>query len=111
MKNGVSRRITLFALAMAGVGWLVPMAQAQSPAPISPGGLDLQTTLQKGLKARRPIEFQFIANVSQMVADGELDESLVITAFLSARKHRPYPFPYFLFTLQRLAPNVGGSLF
>jgi len=112
MKIALSFRVRLFALAMAGVGWLVPAAYAQSPTAITSGGLDLQTTLQKGLKARRPVEFQFIAMVSQMVENGQLDQGTVIQALLYARQKRtPYPYVYFCQSLQYLAPQVGSGLF
>jgi hypothetical protein len=63
------------------------------------GTPDLKTTLEKGLKARRRAEFDFIHHVIAMVDNGELPRSLVESTFLWARKEaaakRSYPFIYF----------------
>ena len=56
------------------------------------------------------MEFAFIARVSQMVDDGELPQSVVISAFLWARKKKPYPYPYFALALQNQYPAVGDGL-
>ena len=106
-------RYALLALALAlGIGMLIAKAIADPPssAPIAPGGPNLQTTLEKGLKARRPVEFAFIASVVQMVDDGTLPQSIVNTSFLWARKKRPYPFPYFRQSLRLQAQQMGVDL-
>jgi hypothetical protein len=80
---------------------------------IAPGGPSLQTSLEKGLKARRPVEFQFIAQVVQLVEDGTLPESTVITCFLWARRNRPYrqyPCAYFMAALRNQAAQMGVAL-
>ncbi len=96
---------------VAGLIWSASTVRGQTSAqPIADGGPDLQTTLEKGLKARRPVEFAFIAQVIQLVDDGTLPENMVLTSFLWARKHRPYPYPYFAASLRRQAATLGVSL-
>jgi hypothetical protein len=97
------------ALLMLGVGFASSNAWGQG-GQIAPGGPDLQTALEKGLKARRPVEFQFIAQVVAMVDDGTLPRSVVITTFLWARYKRPYPFPYFAFGVRDQAAAMGIAL-
>lgn len=77
---------------------------------IAPGGPSLQTSLEKGLKARRPVEFQFIAQVVQMVDDGTLPRSTVITSFLWARRYHQYPCVYFMAALRTQAAQMGIDL-
>ena len=89
---------------------VLTLADSPSSTPIAPGGPDLQTTLEKGLRARRPVEFDFIASVVQMVDDGTLPVSIVQTSFLWARKKRPYPFPYFRQSLRIQAQQMGIDL-
>ena len=99
------------AILMLSIGWSAANAWGQGDTgQIAPGGPDLQTTLQTGLKARRPQEFAFIAQVVEMVGDGTLPRSMVVTSFLWARKHRPYPFPYFEFGLRAQAAQVGVQI-
>jgi hypothetical protein len=86
------------------------LADSPSSQPVAPGGPDLRTMLEKGLRARRPVEFTFIDDVVQMVDAGTLPESIVQTSFLWARKKRPYPFPYFRQSLKVQAQQIGVSL-
>jgi hypothetical protein len=75
------------------------------------GTLDLKTTLEKGLKARRRAEFDFIHHVIAMVDSGALPRSLVESTFLWARKEaaakRSYPFVYFEHGLKARAKKQG----
>jgi hypothetical protein len=109
----ISRRYLLaqglFWAAGAGCAMLLSSA-ARADSPIAPGGPDLQTTLEKGLRARRPVEFEFIASVVEMVDDGTLPASIVQTSFLWARRKRPYPFPYFKQSLIQQAKLIGVDL-
>jgi len=101
--------LTGVAIFMLGIGFATNNAWGQGGS-IAPGGPDLQTTLEKGLKARRPVEFQFIAQVVELVDNGTLPSSVVITTFLWARRHRPFPFPYFEFGLRNQATQLGIAL-
>ena len=103
----LARFLLLLVLAAAVEAPALPGA---ADAPIAPGGPDLQTTLEKGLKARRPVEFDFIDSVVQKVDAGTLPASIVQTSFLWARKKRPYPFPYFRQSLRIQAQQMGIDL-
>lgn len=72
--------------------------------------IELRTMLEKGLRARRPEEFEYLAQISQMVTDGELSEKLVRSTFAWARKKRPYPFQYFQRALEVRAKRLGIRL-
>ncbi len=108
----VGQGLLLGVLLALGVGIWTPGAVAQTPSslPVAPGGPDLQTMLEKGLRARRPVEFAFIASVVQMVDAGTLPQSIVQTSFLWARKKRPYPYPYFRQSLRAQAQQMGVDL-
>ncbi|HEX4130103.1 MAG TPA: hypothetical protein VHZ24_08675 [Pirellulales bacterium] len=84
--------------------------QAAGPAAIgtNPGiAIDLKTQLEKGLRARRPVEFAYIAEVVAMVEVGAIPKSLVDSSFLWARKQRSRQLQYFQFALQRQANRIG----
>ena len=65
----------------------------------NPGGAriaELQDQLESGLKARRPVEFAFIARVVARVEDQQLTTGEVKSVFQWARrKNKHSPFPYF----------------
>ncbi|HWL74695.1 MAG TPA: hypothetical protein VNQ74_12560 [Burkholderiaceae bacterium] len=73
-------------------------------------GPTLQERLEKGLKARRPSEFAFLANVAKRVEEGSLPRSLVDSTFFWARNKRPYPFPYFERGLKERAKKLGLTI-
>jgi len=50
---------------------------------------ELQDLLEKGLKARRPEEFQFIGKVVAMVKNDKLPVRIVLETFHWVRKNRP----------------------
>jgi hypothetical protein len=100
----------ILVVAALGFGWTAATVNGQSGTPISPGGLDLKNTLEKGLKARRPVEFEFIARVVELVDEGTLPQGTVITSFLWARRHKPYPYPYFEFGLRNQAAKLNIQL-
>jgi len=69
----------------------------------------LKDLLEKGLKARRPVEFEFIGTVVQLVDGGQLPQTMVQSTFLWARKKRVrYPFQYFEFALRQRAKDELG---
>ncbi|HEV3417210.1 MAG TPA: hypothetical protein VG056_10365 [Pirellulales bacterium] len=70
----------------------------------------LKDTLDKGLKARLPSEFAFVANVVGKVDDGTLPLSLVESTFLWARRKPDHPFQYFQQGLTLRAQKIGVSL-
>ena len=71
---------------------------------------DLKQTLKSGLKARRPVELDFIDRVVTMVKNGDLPISLVQSTFLWARRHQPRPYPYFERGLRERAAKSGISI-
>jgi len=72
--------------------------------------ITLKDQLEKGLQARRPQEFAFIAHVVSRVEEGSLPRSLVDSTFLWARSKRPYPFPYFERGLKVRAKKAGINI-
>lgn len=73
-------------------------------------GLDLQETLEKGLRVRRPQDSRFVAHVALLVDQGVLPESLVMSTFQWARKKRKHPFQYFERALLIQAEKLGISI-
>jgi hypothetical protein len=85
------------------------VAAAAEPPPVNAGGvsgLDLKTQLEKGLKARRPVEFQYIEQITQLVASGDLPREMVTTTFVWARKKPSRQLQYFQFALQTRAKKL-----
>ena len=71
---------------------------------------ELRDQLEKGLKARRPEEFQFLNRVISMVENQTLPLELVKSTFQWAReraKNKRYPFPYFERALRLRAAQLG----
>jgi hypothetical protein len=102
------------ALICAAVLWLAACdrAAAQDNGGLNPGPVEkpsLKDVLEKGLKARRPVEFEFIGTVVQLVDDQQLPQTMVQSTFLWARKKRvKYPFQYFEFALRQRAKDELG---
>ena len=92
-----------------------PTAAARQPNPsIKPSVAadvgDLKFQLEKGLRARRPKEFQFVDLVVKMVRNDTLPLAMVKSTFLWARKKADstrYPFPYFERALRVRATKQG----
>jgi hypothetical protein len=66
----------------------------------------LKDQLEKGLRARRPIEFQFVRTVAQLVENGQLPRELVLGTFSWARhkyRDRKYLVPHFEQALRQRA--------
>ncbi len=71
---------------------------------------DLKDQLEKGLKARRPTDFAFLAKVILLVEMNKLPLSEVKAVFQWARKRGAktnYPFPYFERALKIRAKKLG----
>lgn len=88
---------------------LVASALAAGSSPGTPGGVqvDLKVRLEKGLRARLPSEFAFIAKVVSLVNEGELPLKLVDRTFLWARKKPKNRVQYFKRALRILAARIG----
>jgi hypothetical protein len=105
------RASIVFVVAL-GLAWPWP-ALAVNPPPLNGGGvanLDLKTQLEKGLRARRPVEFAYIAQIVALVESGDLPESLVTSTFVWARKKPTRRLQYFQFALQTRAKKLHVQL-
>jgi len=94
--------MVLSMIALAGTTCL-PTAFAKDPRPIDGGGvtgLDLRTQLEKGLYARRPVEFEYIDEIVKLVEKKKLPRTLVTSTFIWARKRETRQLQYFQFALQ-----------
>jgi len=83
-------------------------SMGQQPAVAAGGvvGLDLQTQLEKGLLARRPVEFEYIQQIVDLVDSGDLPREMVTTTFVWARKKPTRPLQYFQFALATRARKL-----
>jgi hypothetical protein len=108
----IAKRALILSLVLlvAASGAAISLAAPVADKPIAPGGPDLKTMLEKGLRARRPSEFAFIQRVVKLVNQGKLPIAVVETSFLWARPKRPYPMPYFMETMEVRAKKVGIDL-
>ncbi|HEY2839981.1 MAG TPA: hypothetical protein VGJ26_12575 [Pirellulales bacterium] len=71
----------------------------------------LKQQLEKGLKLRRPIEFQFVDRVVKMVEDGKLSIDTVNKAFAWSRERNSFrPYVYFEQSLIELAKRDGVEI-
>jgi hypothetical protein len=75
----------------------------------------LQDQLEKGLKCRRPQEFEFVDAVVAKVEHGDLSRQIVVETFAFARKRAAkygtkYAFPYFQRGLEERANKAGTPL-
>lgn len=110
------RRLFLITAAIAG---MTSAASAIPPFPSRRTGAsrppDLHDQLQKGLKARRPEEFEFIDRVVTLVDQGKLSLKLVNSSYGFAKKRaaqqrRDYPIVYFRRALEVQADRAGIDL-
>ena len=85
--------------------------RADTPSSVTAGGvapqLTLQGQLEKGLKARRPVEFQYLADVVRLVEQGQLPRTLVDSSFMYARRMPSRQLQYFQFALRARASKLG----
>ncbi len=88
------------------------LAQSSRVNPTSPYvQITLRQQLQQGLKCRRPLEFQFVNHVADLVDQGKLPLDLVNISFDWSRKRNSHiPFVYFQQSLTMLAAQKGFKL-
>lgn len=94
-------------LAVLPMVWLLPATAGSRLAAQQPVQLDLQQRLEKGLEARRPVEFAFIRRVVQLVHDGRLPQPLVDRCFDWAKRKPKNKVQYFKFALRKIAADLG----
>ena len=109
------RRFVIESLsAVAAAGAAVVSFAEEPPGSLNPAPAitvaNLEQTLKNGLKARRPIEFDFIKLVVDMVKDEQISLELVQSTFLWARRKQPVPYPYFERGLRERASKQGIAL-
>jgi hypothetical protein len=88
-------------------------APAAGPPPIDGGGvrgLDLKTQLEKGLRARRDVEFAYIDAIVKLVAEEKLPRKLVTTTYQWAQRKPVRRLQYFQFALQARAKGLHVKL-
>ncbi len=75
------------------------------------GVATLTDQLRFGLKARRPVEFEFIDLVVDKVEQKLLPRDMVLSAMTYAQtKNKDRPYPYFEFSLKKRAAAIGVEL-
>jgi hypothetical protein len=75
------------------------------------GVATLTEQLRFGLKARRPVEFEFIDLVVDRVEQKLLPRDMVLSAMTYAQgKNKDRPYPYFEFSLRKRAAAIGVEL-
>jgi hypothetical protein len=98
--------LVMLAFSALPAGW----THAEEPV----GGaevISLEDQLKTGLKARRPEETEFIAEVARLVDTGKLPRKLVDSTFTWAmRRRQTYPFPAFERALRLQADRLGVGL-
>ena len=73
--------------------------------------ITLRQQLEKGLKCRRPVEFQFVDHVADLVDQGKLPIDMVNKCFDWSRQKNSFrPFVYFARSLTIMAEQNGFSL-
>ena len=98
-------RTLVFAACSLSIGG---MARSQE----EPRGVaTLTDQLRFGLKARRPVEFEFIDLVVDKVEQKLLPRDMVLSAMTYAQtKNKDRPYPYFEFSLKKRAAAIGVEL-
>ncbi|MDZ4821031.1 MAG: hypothetical protein SGJ20_18855 [Planctomycetota bacterium] len=104
-----TRRNFLRSLAVLGTAPLIGIANAAN-SPLDGSADEFRKVLNAGLQSRLPSEFAFVDLVVQKVEAGTLPRSLVESTFFWARRHPPYPFPYFRTGLKLRAKKIGVVL-
>ncbi|MFV1968357.1 MAG: hypothetical protein ACC628_23270 [Pirellulaceae bacterium] len=111
----MSSRIASRGIFLVPVFVFFTVALSDSLSPQAPGAevADLREQLEDGLKARRPLEFRFIARVVTLVDTNRLPLPLVLGTFQWARRRaglNKYPYPYFEWALRIRAARIGVRL-
>jgi hypothetical protein len=99
--------IRFFVVALGSLS-LASLARSQE----EPRGVaTLTDQLRAGLKARRPVEFEFIDLVVGKVEQKILPRDMVLSAMTYAQsKNKDRPYPYFEFSLKKRAAAIGVGL-
>ena len=71
---------------------------------------DLEARLINGLKVRRPVDMDFIAEVVGLAEDDQLPLGMVLSTYKWARPKTPRPFPYFQRAIRIRAAEIDVPL-
>jgi hypothetical protein len=109
-----ANQFKLLSIFCVSIGLLVAVtfAFAQQSNPSTPQVADLQEQLEKGLRARRPIEVQFLGRVIQLVNQGRLTREVVQGSFsfvIKKYRDKKYLVPIFEQTLRRRLSLDGNT--
>jgi len=112
MRQNRLRAYLILALLVAALSGVTTEAVAQlgkkPPKTNSSVQVTLKQQLEKGLKCRRPVEFEYVEHVVKLVAEEKLPIDTVNIAFAWSRKRNSYrPFVYFEAALTELAKREG----
>ncbi len=98
----------LLALGVVVASALAAEAFGKPPKTNSSVQVTLKQQLQKGLKCRRPVEFEFVDRVVRLVEEEKLSIDTVNKAFAWSRHRNSFrPFVYFERSLVELAKRDG----
>jgi hypothetical protein len=99
-------------LALCGILLVASFVSGQQSDQSNVKVASLQEQLEKGLKARRQVEFQFIARVVQLVNQGRLTREVVQGTFSFVTKKyqdRKYLVPIFEQALRKRVSQDGNT--
>lgn len=101
--------LALVGAALGSLPWLLGPASADDiiRKDVGTTRISLKVQLEKGLRAMRPQDFEFLAVVESKVDDGSMPVTLVNQAFLYARRQRSFRVQYFEKVLRALAQRQG----
>lgn len=108
------RQSALWCGACGLIGLILVVTLADAHTSDDSGGqvASLQDQLEKGLRARRPVEFQFVARVVQLVEQGRLSRATVVGTFrFVVRRYsgKKYLVPAFEQILRKRAREEGNT--
>src|SRR4051812_15759048 len=111
--QAISKSTIAPGILFAGLAILGCWNAMHAAPPVDGGGvsnLDLQGQLEKGLMARRPVEFAYIKQIVALVNTGKLPRTLVTSTFGWARQQPNRKLQYFQFALQARAKSLDVHL-
>jgi hypothetical protein len=104
--------LVVFAIAVGSIPRSAAGQSGQASDATAEPVASLKDQLQKGLRARRAVEFQFIGQVSQLVDQGRLSKEFVQGTFsYTLKKYRKKKslVPYFEQVLRQRATKDGNT--
>lgn len=113
-RNAAVHALILLSLLAGELAVTTALADVAAPtldsSPVGQIQPSLKDTLEKGLKARYPADFEFVDLVADLVDQGKLPLDVVLSTFKWARPKKPAPMPYFKRAMQIRAAELGVDL-